>query len=303
MPRQKEKPRGSTALPPRVRIKHGSYTYREGGRETVICRVSEGESVLYAALARIKTPAARTVAGLIHDYIAHGSDEIAPATVRSNLVHKNPLIAVFGEMAPNDVEPTDVAQYLEAQKRAGKSVAGNRQISLLSSAYNHGMRNGLCSRNPCRGVRRNKEKPRKRYVENAELQAAIDKASPEFADLLLMAYLTGRRQGDLRRLLRSQITADGIALTEQKTGKQVLIRGSDALNGVLIRCLGRNDSRYILTNTRGQQWSEWGVQSAMRRLGVDWTFHDLRAKAESDHKTGMGLLPLYQRKKIILPVR
>ena len=33
----------------------------------------------------------------------------------------------------------------------------------------------------------------------------------------------------------------------------------------------------------------------MRRLKVEWTFHDLRAKAESDSETGLGLLTRYKR--------
>jgi hypothetical protein len=41
----------------------------------------------------------------------------------------------------------------------------------------------------------------------------------------------------------------------------------------------------------------------MRRLQVDWNFHDIRAKAESDHATGMGLLSRYKRARRITPTR
>lgn len=33
----------------------------------------------------------------------------------------------------------------------------------------------------------------------------------------------------------------------------------------------------------------------MRRLDVSWTFHDLRAKADSDHETGLGLMRRHNR--------
>jgi hypothetical protein len=50
------------------------------------------------------------------------------------------------------------------------------------------------------------------------------------------------------------------------------------------------------------------VQSQVRRvrerLGKhNWTLHDIRAKAESDHSEGLGLLPLYRRVHRITPVR
>ena len=51
------------------------------------------------------------------------------------------------------------------------------------------MRKGYASNNPCRGVRQNKEKPRKRYVTTEELQAAVDKAPAQFQELLFAAWL------------------------------------------------------------------------------------------------------------------
>jgi len=59
----------------------------------------------------------------------------------------------------------------------------------------------------------------------------------------------------------------------------------------------------VFTDTNGEPWGFWAVQSAMRRLDVDWTFHDLRAKAESDHATGLGLLSRYKRARNLEPVR
>jgi hypothetical protein len=38
----------------------------------------------------------------------------------------------------------------------------------------------------------------------------------------------------------------------------------------------------MLTNTRGQRWTKWTVQSVMRGLAVDWTFQDLRRYLRAD---------------------
>lgn len=82
----------------------------------------------------------------------------------------------FGQMRIASLTTADVAKYLEKRKRQGRAHGGNRERAVLSAAFEFDLRNGCATVNPCRGVRRNKEKPRKRYVTTPELQAAIDAA-------------------------------------------------------------------------------------------------------------------------------
>lgn len=152
-------------------------------------------------------------------------------------------------------------------------------------------------------------------------------ASPEpLQDALALALLTGLRQGDLRALKRSALTEAGISVEEGKTGKRKIVGWSDALRYFVRRALARQDviadrpadprkhrqarvvSPYVLTNKFGEPWGEWALQSAMRRLGVDWHFHDLRAKAASDAKHnilghGAGMLGVYVRHQSVAALR
>ena len=64
----------------------------------------------------------------------------------------------------------------------------------------------------------------------------------------------------------------------------------------------------VFTNSRGEKLTEWAAMSALQRVrekvgGAKFGFHDLRAKGESDHKTGMGLMALYKRRHVVTPVR
>ena len=107
---------------------------------------------------------------------------------------------------------------------------------------------------------------------------------------------------------RYQITPDGVRFQESKTGKVRLIEWSPALQFFLTRATSRAPmSPYVFTNSQGDKWTKWAMASVLRRLrrkigGESWTWHDLRAKAESDHKDGLGLLPLYKRAKRVRPV-
>lgn len=288
---------------PNVRIDSGRYYYVKNHKWTALTRIDEGEPAMLRALARVKSPSAATVRDMLEAYIGFGMERLAKATQKSYLSNRKPILKVFGNVPPNEVTSGHIAQYLEKRLRQDKAVAGNREIALLSSAYNYGQRNGLCAGNPCYGVRRNPEQPRTRYIDDDEFLLAFNKAPERVQDLLAIAYLTGLRQKDVRELKRSQITPKGILIQESKTGKRLTVEITEALRYFLLRAQSRSESEYVLTNKRGQPWGEWAIQSVMRRLGVDWTFHDLRGKAESDHKTGMGLMPLYKRARTVSPVR
>ena len=121
-------------------------------------------------------------------------------------------------------------------------------------------------------------------------------------------YLMGLRPGEAREMRREQITPNGIRWQESKTGKVKIVEWSSALQFFITRASSRSpDSPYVLTNSLGGRWTEWVMHSVLRRIRqrVDverWTWHDLRAKAESDSAEGMGLLPLYKRHTRIKPV-
>jgi len=250
---------------------------------------------MYSALAQATKPRCHNTKDLINEYLMRGMADLSASTQAGYHRKKKNLLLVFGSTDPDSIEPGHIAQYLEARKQQNSPVAGNREICLLSSVFNYGMRQGYCKTNPCK-VRRNTERPGKRYIPHDEFLAAFNRCAPEGQDLLALAYLTGLRQKDLRTLKKAQITPDGIVVDESKTGKRRIIGWSESLRYFLLRATSRTpDSEYVLTNTKGQPWGEWAVQSLMRRLKTDFTFHQIRHKAETDHREGMGLLPLYRR--------
>jgi integrase len=182
-------------------------------------------------------------------------------------------------------------------------------MACLSSVYNLGLRTDDAKFNPCHGVSRNTERPRTRYVEHDEFLKVFNSVSEPFQDFLAALYLTGLRQGDIRAMKRSQILPQGIRVQQRKTGKAVIVSMTDALRFFIIRAQTRApSSAYVFTNENGDPWGVWAIQSQVRRVRErigrhDWTLHDVRAKAESDHETGLGLLPLYRRVQRITPVR
>jgi integrase len=168
-------------------------------------------------------------------------------------------------------------------------VSGNRERAALSSTYEFAMRNGLARRNPCRGVKRNKERPSKKNLNSVTLAADFDRAPPHFALVLQFAYITGMREEDIINLEVGAATPAGIEWTESKTDKDAVIAWTPTLRGLFREIMeARNaldpqpEHTRLLTNRFGEPLTMWGITSNVRRLKVDWTFRDLRPKAQTD---------------------
>jgi integrase len=202
------------------------------------------------------------------------------------------LRAVFGAMRPDDVTPQHVYQYMDRRP----PIRANREKSLLSHVYSHAIRWGCAKDNPCRLVKRNAEKPRTRYVTDAEFRAvrAIMPAPMQCA--MDLAYLTGLRQGDIIKLQTGQWSdTDGLTVRTGKTGKTLRFAATPDLAAVISECRdlpGKIASTLLIHTRKGTPYSSSGFQSlwqvAMRQAIADgvvserFTFHDIRAKTASE---------------------
>ena len=116
-------------------------------------------------------------------------------------------------------------------------------------------------------------------------------ASVELQAALLLALWTGQRQGDLLRLTWKSYDGKYIRLRQSKAkrgkgkGRRVTIPVGEPLKAALDAALKEKRSAVtILTNSRGQPWTEdgfrtsWGKAFDKTGLG-DLHFHDLRGTA------------------------
>lgn len=301
-------------IPKGVILKHGRYYLRrrQGVRTLWIglSRQEEGPGALQRALSELASAGVpRTVRDLVLAYLADDTLDLSPVT-RAEYVRCShaSLLPALGRLQIDAVRPSMVATYLEQGRRKGRAVAANRDRAVLSSAFEWGLRNGHCESNPCRGVRRNRERPSRTYVTDAQYLDAYRRAPTCVRNLMHVGYLTGLRLSDLTRLKRSWITESGIELDESKTGKRRLIEWSRFLRAAVERAHDyAGGSAYVLVGSRGQPWSPWAVQSAWKRLNPGFTFRSIRAKAATDAKHnvlghGGQMLQRYVRRERLQPV-
>lgn len=262
-------------------------------------------------LALIERPnRVKIMADLIDDYLKTESIQKGESTYNLEILRTKFLKAFFGELYPEDITPQEIYKYMDIRaekqevkkgKFIGGKVAANQERKLLSYILAYGIRKGLLKENPVREVKPFKEKPRDRYPEDWELKIVRDEASPVLQCILDFAYLTGQRRGDILHIQESQISEEGIRITQQKTkGKvntKLLIEWSEKLRECANRARnlrGSIRSMYLFCKEDGQPYKLSGLRSMYKRamqkalekgvLKEKFNFHDIRAKTYSDDK-------------------
>ena len=296
------------SLPPKVHKKGPSLYYVHKNKWIRLCAADAREEVIHGELWKLLSRNVETLSQVMDDYVANRMPDLALSTQRDYYIMiEKRLKQHFGHVRPDDLSSQDCAVYLELREQQGHGARANREMALLSSVYNHAMRIRAAHKNPTYGVRRNKESPRTFYVTDDSLRLAMQSTTPALRHLMWVAYLTGFRQGDLRRLTRDNLTAEGIKIIQSKDGKHEIREWSDSLRKVVRRALKRSKTDRVFTNSYGRDWTGDAIQCAMRRMkaetGIKWRFHDLRAKAESDHATGLGLMRRYKRARRLKAVK
>lgn len=269
-------------LPPGVIPKHGRYYVVRRNKWLPLTRIDQGDVALLEAYYELTSADPHNMAGVLLAFVKTGMTKLKPPTQKDyRRIVVTRLIPFCGHMPRNAVKATHVAQYLHRRETEGAAVAGNRERACLSSACNYAMRNGWLDFNPCHGVRRNTERPSKVYVSHEALTSAIDRAPECVQDLLAVAYLAGIRQTDLRLMRPTNVKGNRLVFTESKTGKPADYEITKTLRFFIDRALARG-GEYLFTSPKGLPWSEWGLQSAMRRLKPGFQFRQLRPKAQTD---------------------
>lgn len=147
--------------------------------------------------------AAPTVAELIDRFEQEHLPRKRPATARDYrralALHVRPHFGPHAKVA--DVTFADVDALHRKITKSGASYAANRTVALMSKMFNLAIRWGMRETNPTKGLERNIEHHRRRYLSGEELGRLV-KALAEYpdrqaADIVRLLLLTGARRGEV----------------------------------------------------------------------------------------------------------
>jgi site-specific recombinase XerC len=142
--------------------------------------------------------------------------------------------------------------------------------------------------NPAKGVERNEEKARKRYVTNAEYQALYAEAPAHVQAAMELAYMCRAGLIEVLMLTRDSILEEGLYLKGVKGSKDAVITWTPRLRATIdaAKALPKYNeiNRHVFQSKYGTRMRESIIQSAWQRIKSKPTFtiHDLKAKGVSD---------------------
>lgn len=295
--------KSNSHLPLRLRLKHGAYYHVatiDGAQVWHFLSRDISKALAMWAQREGHDKSGETVTQAVDRFIAEVMPVKAGATQRDYQRYAVKIKRVFGNSRLADVETKHIARYLD--ERTAK-IEANREIAFLSSVYTKAIRWGWCSVNPCRGVERNQEQKRRRYLEDDEIEKLRAAAGKTVRAVMDLALLTGLRKKDLLKIRVADLREDGLFVEQSKTGKRQVFTWTPALQEAVERAKTlrpqalrrRVRSVYLFANREGQPYTTTGFDSMWQRVvkksGLkDVRFHDLRAKAGSDASNATELL-------------
>jgi len=156
--------------------------------------------------------AAPTVAALINRFERDYLPRKRPSTIRAYKgmldLHIRPYFGKHTKVS--DVAYADIDKLHRKVTATGSTYVANRSIAVCSKMFSLAIQWQMRTDNPCRGIERNAEAKRRRYLsgeELARLTAALT-AHParQFANIVWMLLLTGARKGEVLSMKWADVT-------------------------------------------------------------------------------------------------
>lgn len=274
-----------------------------------------------AALYNDPAGAYGTVGYWLEAWLAHcagrvNAGSLSARTLADYTAALPPLQAFFGHLAPEQVEPAMVQQYVDAGAALGRPVPANRERAALSAMLSWLLRQPGAAPalriNPCMrasGVRRNTERQRERYVTHAEYRATYAAAGPSVRLMMELVYRTLQRpEVDVLAwtpaIVRTKGTGAGssssssspagsservLRFRQSKTGRQIDIALVGRLDELVRQAIGDVPVLHqpLVHTLAGHGYSYDGISAMLKRAqkaaGVaSFGFRDLKGKGATD---------------------
>jgi integrase len=264
---------------------HGAYYLVKRNKWTKLGRTLPAALRAYADL--ISTGQGR-IDELIDETIAESVKTCAENTLKTYRRAATAIKKAFAEFSPEQVRPTDIAQFLDAHKDTPN--LANQYRTVLKLAFTRAARLGLAESNPVTPIPPFKTRTRDRYITQAEIKRIKEHASPALSVIIDLCYLTGQRIGDVLKIKRKDMDDEGIFVKQQKTGAKLKIKWSAELREVIARAnalTGNIKGFHLLASGKGQPFVHDTIHhhwtAACEKANVsDARIHDLRAAAGTD---------------------
>jgi integrase len=208
---------------------------------------------------------------------------LAPATAKDYRRYLEAIGLEFGEFPLSGLAEREArAEFMRWRDSVAKRSKRTADYgwSVLARVLSWALDRGLVVTNSCeKGGRVYRASRADNIWTDADEAAFLAVASPQMRLAFMLAMWTGQRQGDILRLTWAAYDGAHIRLTQQKTGRRVIVLVGAPLKSLLEGTPRK--SPQIVTNEDGRPFTSSGFRASFRaaqaRAGIKWlTFHDIR---------------------------
>jgi integrase len=225
LPRRRQ---SASLLPPCVYFKHGAHWLVKKGKWS---RLGVTLAEALEAYARIVEVRKGSMPELIERVFAYHCRDKAKSTIDQYRHAADRLKEIFKAADPGQVKSKHVAAVKVSLAETPNMA--NRITSFLRTVFAYAVEWQIVDSNPCIGVKRHAERKRTRLIDDAEWRAIHAHAGHRLKVIMELQYLTGQRITDVLKIRRSQITDEGVAFEQQKTGEKLVVRWSRHLRAAV----------------------------------------------------------------------
>ena len=271
----------------------------------VLARVLIGDN---PADTRQRARAAPTYLSFLDEFWRKVASRWKPSTREKMAIYrKHYLDDAFADLTIDAISETDVARWFaRLSDRCGPGGA-NRCMAILNSMMRKADDWGYRPEgsNPCRLIRRNRARPRERFLSETELarlapllaaaRASVNRKQAACASAVTLLLLTGCRRQEVVDLEWGDVRGSRLRLRDTKTGPRTVWLGRDA--AVLLAELPRlkkvrfvfsDGSRKIAGHDASSAWQRMRVEAGV----ADARLHDLRHTFASHAAMTAETLPM-----------
>jgi integrase len=276
--------------------------------EMTIGQARRQAALISAAIAEGANPAAvrrahkaeETFSELFDEYLRRHAKPNKKTWQEDEQRYNQYLKRVLGNRKISTVDRRLVAAIHSEVTIAGHPAVANRVLALISGIFGWAINVGILEKNPAKGIKRNREKSRDRFLQSDELpklfQALAESPNINLKDFVLLALLTGARRANVLSMQWSDINFSRAEwrIEETKNGTPQVVTLSPEAMVILKARRDKINSNFVfpgigitghLTDPK-KGWERLLDRAGLKNLRI----HDLRRTLGSwQAKTGASL--------------
>ena len=196
------------------------------------------------------------------------------------------LLRGFGDLYLHEITRYHIESYQSERSKEVSVYTVNRELATLKGIMTKAIDWGFLAKNPVKGIKLGREKPRERFLQPDEISKLIESCgkesmAPYLRSVVVIALFTGLRKKELLNLKREEIYMDRdiIRIEDGKGGYRRFVPLHPTAKMEIAKLLLKGKSEYLIHDKEGKPFRDIkkSFNSAVKRAGLhDLHFHDIR---------------------------